>query len=392
LGLIGADGGECKLASRDASAAELASGVFELTSPVRQIVFDDLAARPTLSFLRGFSAPVRIDDDLTESELAVLSRHDSDSFNRWQALQTLGMRLLLRGADALRKGDAPEAAPEFIQAYGALIAEALAGQIDPAFAAFALALPGEGDIAREKARDVDPDAIFAAREFWRAALGRAHGEALKKVHAFSVNPGPFSPDAASAGRRALRNGALAMLSAGDRQEGQSIALRQLAGATNMTERFGALAVIATIPGDAREQALTSFAQTYSGDPLILDKWLALQAHIPEAATLERVRALMRHSAFSLGNPNRVRALIGGFSANQTQFNRADGAGYELLGEIVLTLDPANPQVAARLLTALRSWRSLEAGRQARAKATLEKIAGQSNLSNDVRDIVGRSLA
>ena len=211
LGLIGADGGECKLASRDASAAELASGVFELTSPERQIVFDDLAARPTLSFLRGFSAPVRIDDDLTEAELAVLSRHDSDSFNRWQALQTLGMRLLLRGADALRKGDAPEAAPEFIQAYGALIAEALAGQIDPAFAAFALALPGEGDIAREKARDVDPDAIFAAREFWRAALGRAHGEALKKVHAFSVNPGPFSPDAASAGRRALRNGALSML-------------------------------------------------------------------------------------------------------------------------------------------------------------------------------------
>ena len=160
----------------------------------------------------------------------------------------------------------------------------------------------------------------------------------------------------------------------------------------MTERFGALAVIATIPGAAREQALTTFAQTYSADPLILDKWLALQAHIPEAGTLERVRALMRHSAFSLANPNRVRSLIGGFSANQTQFNRADGAGYELLGEIVLTLDPANPQIAARLLTALRSWRSLETGRQALAKATLEKIAGQPNLSNDVRDIVGRSLA
>ena len=392
LGLIGPNGAECRLASRDASEAELASGVFQLTAPERRIIFDNVDARPTLSFLRGFSAPVRIDDDLTEAELAVLSRHDSDSFNRWQALQTLGMRLLLRSAAALRRGEAPEAAPEFIEAYGALIVEALAGQIDPAFAALALALPSEADIAREQARDVDPDAIFAAREFWRGALGRAHGEALHKVHAFSVNSGPFSPDAASAGRRALRNGALAMLTAGDKGEGQRLALRQLAGAMNMTERFGALAVIATIPGAAREQALTTFAQTYSADPLILDKWLALQAHIPEAGTLERVRALMRHNAFSLGNPNRVRSLIGGFSANQTQFNRADGAGYELLGEIVLTLDPANPQIAARLLTALRSWRSLETGRQALAKATLEKIAGQPNLSNDVRDIVGRSLA
>ena len=392
LGLIDPDGAEVALASRDASANELASGVFELTGPERRIVFTDIEARPALSFLRGFSAPVRVDDDLTEADLTILSRHDSDSFNRWQALQTLGMRLLLRGAAALRRGEKPEAAPGFIEAYGAVIAEAGAGRIDPAFAAQALTLPSEGDIAREMARDVDPDAIFAAREHWRAALGRAHGEGLARIHAASANTGPFSPDAASAGRRALRNVALAMLAAGDKREGEHKALRQLAEATNMTERFAALAVVAMIGGDAREMALTAFARNYAADPLILDKWLALQAQIPEAGALERVRVLMRHAAFSLGNPNRVRSLIGGFSANQTQFNRPDGAGFNLLGEIVLTLDPTNPQIAARLLTALRSWRSLEPVRQAKARAMLEHVAGQSKLSNDVRDIVMRSLA
>ena len=127
------------------------------------------------------------------------------------------------------------------------------------------------------------------------------------------------------------------------------------------------------------------------EPLILDKWFALQAQIPEAGTLERVRELMSHHAFSLRNPNRVRALIGGFAANATQFNRADGAGYAFLADVVLELDPANPQVAARLLTAMRSWRSLEPQRQARAEAALRRILAQPQLSADLRDIASRSL-
>jgi aminopeptidase N len=159
----------------------------------------------------------------------------------------------------------------------------------------------------------------------------------------------------------------------------------------MTARLGALASIATIPGAPRERAFEAFARRFAAEPLILDKWFALQAQIPEPETLERVRGLMTHHAFSLSNPNRVRALIGGFTANATQFNRADGAGYDLLCEIVLILDPTNPQIAARLLTALRSWRSLEAVRQAKAEAVLRRIIGQQTLSADVRDIVTRSL-
>ena len=207
-----------------------------------------------------------------------------------------------------------------------------------------------------------------------------------------ASSGPFSPDAAAAGRRALRNGALAMYVAGSAIEGEARAQRQLAEADNMTEKLGALAALATIPGPPREHALEAFARSYAAEPLILDKWFALQAQIAESGTLARVRGLMAHHAFSLANPNRVRALIGGFTANQTQFNRADGAGFDFLAEIVLALDPTNPQIAARLLTGLRSWRSLEAGRRDKAAATLQRIAGQSELSADVRDIVTRSLA
>ena len=391
LGLIDAQGNEIKLASTDASSSELASGILELTGASRRVAFTGVASRPTLSLLRGFSAPVRVDDDLTEADLLILLRHDRDSFNRWQAAQSLATRLLLRSIAAIQAGQAPKIDADFVAAYGAVLREAEAGRIDAAFAAQTLSLPSEGDIAREMARNVDPDAIFAARESLRGALGRAHAPALSRLHD-ALGGGAFSPDAASAGQRALRNLALSMLAAGKAEEGARRAQIQMAGADNMTERFAALAVLSLTPGVAREHALEAFARSHAADPLILDKWFILQAQIPEKETLARVRGLMRHHAFSLSNPNRVRSLIGGFSANQTQFNRADGAGYDLLAEVVTTLDPTNPQIAARLLSALRSWRSLEPGRQSKAEAALAGIAAKTQLSADVRDIVTRCLS
>jgi aminopeptidase N len=392
LGLIDAEGEEIALASADATDAELASGVLELAGASRRVVFEGVASRPTLSLLRGFSAPVRVDDDLTEADLLILSRHDRDSFNRWQAIQSLAMRWLLRAIAAIRAGRAPTIDPGFVDAYGAVLGEAQSGRLDAAFAAQALSLPSEGDIAREMQRDVDPDAIFGARETLRGALGRAHAPALARLHDSLGGGAVFSPDAASAGRRALRNVALAMLAAGQAEEGARRAQRQLAEANNMTEQFAGLAVLSLTPGGAREHALEIFARTHAADPLILDKWFILQAHIPEKETLGRVRGLMAHHAFSMSNPNRVRSLIGGFSANQTQFNRVDGAGYDLLAEVVLTLDPTNPQVAARLLSGLRSWRSLEPLRQSKAQDALSRIASQAQLSADVRDIVTRCLS
>ena len=391
LGLVDPQGGDMPLISPDASPDELEEGVIELKDSERTIVFHDVPRRPALSFLRGFSAPVRVEDDLTEDDLIVLSRRDSDNFNRWQALQSLATRVLLRGVKAIRAGRAPERNAGLIAAFGTLIEDARAGRIDPAFAALAMTLPSEADIAREIGEDVDPDAIYAARKTLRGGIGRAHGDALVELHRQLADSSPFSPDAAAAGRRALRNGALALFVDGDVIDGLALAHGQMREADNMTERLGALATIALKPSSTREHTLDAFERRYAMEPLILDKWFALQAQIPERETLERVRALMSHRGFSMSNPNRVRALIGGFSANHTQFNRADGAGFALLEEVVVTLDPANPQIAARLLTAMRSWRSLEDERRRQAEAMLKRIAAQPTLSPDVCDIVTRSL-
>ena len=392
LGLVDPEGGDIPLVSSEATPHELASGVFVLDAAERAILFRDVPRRPTLSFLRGFSAPVNVDDDLTEDGLAVLSRHDPDNFNRWQALQSLVTRVLLRGVKAIRAGRAPERNAGLTATFGALIDDASAGRIDPAFAALALTLPSEADIAREIGADVDHDAIYAARKTMRGALGRKHGEALADLHEQLSEPRPFSPDAESAGRRALRNVALALYADGNIIDGLARAHKQLRNADNMTERFGALTQIVLKPNSGREHTSDAFSRRYAMEPLILDKWFALQAQIPERETLDRVRGLMSHRGFSMSNPNRVRALIGGFAANQTQFNRADGEGYKFLEEIVVGLDPTNPQIAARLLTAMRSWRSLEETRRQHAEAMLRRIAALPSLSPDVRDIVTRSLA
>ena len=193
LGLVDPNGGDMALVSTEASAGELASGVFELKDARRSIVFRDVPQRPTLSFLRGFSAPVRVDDDLTEDDLIVLSRHDSDNFNRWQALQSLATRILLRGVSAIRAGRAPERDAALAAAFGALIEDARSGRIDPAFAALAMSLPSEADIAREIGQDVDPDAIYVAREAMRGALGartcrRARRPARRACRFVAVQP------------------------------------------------------------------------------------------------------------------------------------------------------------------------------------------------------------
>ena len=392
LGLVDAESGDLPLVSEDATSAELATGVFALAGATRSLTFTGLKRRPTLSALRGFSAPVRVDDDQTEDDLVTRLKRDSDSFNRWQAMQSLATRLLIRSVTLIRKGRAPAAPGRFIAAYGSLLEDALVGRIDPAFAALTMTLPTEADLARVIGQDVDPDAIFRARDSLRGSLGRSHANALRALHDRMADSGPYTPDAASAGRRALRNGALALLVAGNAIEGAARAHAQLADADNMTEQLGALAAISTVPGPGRVRAIDAFGRRFAVEPLILDKWFALQAQIPEPETIDHVRALMSHHAFSLGNPNRVRALIGGFTANATQFNRVDGAGYDLLAEVVLALDWTNPQIAARLLTAMRSWRSLEEVRRYKAESALRRIAERAELSADVRDIVTRCLA
>src|SRR5262245_29325227 len=254
-------------------------------------------------------------------------------------------------------------------------------------------MPSETDIARDIGRDVDPDAVFAVRTALRAAICGALNADLQNTYRRLSDRAPYSPDAASAGRRALKNACLDLLAARGEPSAIAAAMRQYQAADNMTDRMAALTTLAFHDVPERAAALDDFYRRFADDPLVIDKWFSLQAQIPEAATLQRVRDLTAHPAFSFGNPNRLRALIGAFAqANQTQFNHADGGGYDFVADTVIALDRKNPQVAARLLAAFKSWRTLEAGRRVRAEGTLRRVAAQDGLSRDVTDIVSRSLA
>jgi aminopeptidase N len=386
LGLVGPDGADLPLQA----GGKPASDVITLTKPSHTIVYENVPVRPVLSINREFSAPVKVNANLSADDLRRLAAHDSDSFNRWQAVQTLATRLLLKNVGQLRANRPMSSDEGLIAALAAILADK---RLEPAFVSLSLTMPTEADIAREIGQDVDPDANFAARAQLRSAIGHALAQALAETYDSLTSAVPYSPDAASAGRRALRNTALDLLAATGRPEQIARAMDQYRGADNMTDRLAALATLSLHDRAERSEALQDFFARYENDPLIIDKWLGLQAMIPEAGTLDRVRALTSHPAFSMNNPNRVRALIGSFAhGNPTQFNRADGAGYAFVAEAVLTLDGKNPQVASRLATAFRSWHALESGRRGKAEAALRRIAAASTLSADVSDIVNRALA
>src|SRR6266849_11222268 len=388
LGLVGRDGRDLPL--KLAAGRAIERGVLTLTKAAETFVFGDIGEPPVPSLNRGFSAPIKLVANVSADELRFLTAHDRDPFNRWQALQTLATRLLLDNVAALRAGGAPREGGDLAAALGAILTD---GALEPAYVALMLALPGEADLAREIGRDVDPDAIFAARAALRASLGDKLAGPLFDHYRRLSESGPYSPDAISAGRRALRNACLDLLAATRRGDAIALAARQYQAADNMTDRMAALATLSLHDVPERAAALHYFYARHADDPLIVDKWLTLQAEIPEPATLDRVKALTAHPAFSFANPNRVRALINAFAfANQKEFNRPDGAGYEFIVDTVLALDPKNPQLAARLLSALKSWRVLEPERRGLAQAALRRVAAAPSLSPDVSDIVQRALA
>ncbi|MGO4572782.1 aminopeptidase N [Microvirga sp. 2TAF3] len=384
LGLVARDGGVLETVSERISP----QGVFLLDKAQDSLIFSNVTSRPVPSLFRGFSAPVKTSLALSNEELLILLRHDTDPFNRWQAAQTVAMRLLVGLATGTMIPNGYF--DEFAFALRAFMeADAMR---DPAFTALVLTLPGETDIAQEIATDVDPDAIHRARLELRQLIGRACASQLQHFYDSLADTDSYNPDAASAGRRSLRNVSLDLLAGANPDLGVELAGRQFETASNMTDRLASLGVLATLPGDARENAIVQFGERYRDEPLVLDKWFTLQAAIQEDGTLDRVKQLMNHRAFSIGNPNRARSLIGSFAMmNQTQFNRVDGQGYDFLAEMVLRVDELNPQLAARLLTAFSMWRMMEEKRRGHAKKALLHIAENPSLSRDVGDIVQRSL-
>ncbi|HZP20891.1 MAG TPA: aminopeptidase N [Bauldia sp.] len=388
FGLVGPNGADLDFART--SGARVEGDVIHLTEASQTVRFEGVSARPVPSLFRGFSAPVRINAGLSEADLLFLLRTDSDPFNRWQAAEVLANRALMAGTTAAGKGEAPAPDGAFIDALGEVAANE---GLEPAFRAQVLQLPSEADIAREIGRNVDPDAIFRARQSLRAAIARRIGGLLAAVVERYGSARAFSPDAASAGERALANTALDLLVAGGGRAAIDMVDRRFRDAHNMTDRLAALSIMTHADLPERHAALAAFHDRYRDDQLVLDKWLALQAMAPAPDTLDRVRALLAAPSFAANNPNRIRALVGSFaSGNQTQFNRADGAGYDFLAGYALDLDRRNPQTAARLLVSFRSWRALEEKRRTLAEKALRRIAAAPDLSPDVADIVTRTLA
>ena len=392
VGLLGASGKDLPLTLEGGTHAKGATTVvLELTEQEQIFRFRNVDERPTPSILRDFSAPVVLEYDYTDAELLHLFSHDSDPVNRWEAGQRLAMERLLKltaqvaaagGGDAALKLD-----PTFINAQRAVLTDAT---LDPAFRELALILPSETIIA-EQMDVVDPQAIHTARQFMRRTIGAAlKSELLAQYHA-NETPGAYSPDALSAGKRALRNLCLSYLMVAPDMAELKLAQQQFEKATNMTDRSAALVAMIHSGAEAGPY-LKNFYEDFENEALVIDKWFAMQAAAP-TTTVAAVRKLMEHPAFTLKNPNRARSLIFNFTnANPSQFHAADGSAYDFWAEHVIKLDAINPQVAARLARAMDRWRRYAPALQAKMKQALEKVASRAKLSNDVLEVVSKALA
>jgi aminopeptidase N len=363
---------------------ELHAETLIFDQPDQIFIFENIAQKPVPSLFRGFSAPVKLLGQ-TRQRLAFLAAKDTDLFNRWDALQQYATLFLLDAIAAHQQGEAFVLDPALSEAVAGILRNAAD---DPAFAAEAIALPGESLLA--DAMDVvDPDAIFAVRNATRAALGQALRQPfIEAVQRFSK----LEPDDLSGlamGSRAIKNAALAYLAAaGD----TAPAVVQFAADANMTDTLSALVILAETPGAKRDEALAAFYERWKTNPLVLDKWFSVQARSGAPDTLARVQSLTKHADFDLKNPNRVRALIGAFAANQAKFHDKSGAGYQLLADTIIALDAKNPQIAARLCTVLGSWRRFDPARQALMKTQIERILAVETLSHNSYEMASKAIA
>jgi len=387
LGLIGGNGQDIALTL--GSGKRLENGVIELTKRTETFHFKDVPSRPVPSLLRAFSAPVNLTVGLSDAELEFLMANDSDLYNRWQAAQDYATRVLVEAVKTLRAGDRPVKPNAFVSALGITLAD---DGLHPGYRAQFMLLPTESDLARVIGRDVDPLAIHTARKGLRKAIGTALSEKLLETYRRYEVKGAYSPAPEPAGKRALRNAALAYLTCRGRLEDVARAAAHFASARNATDEVSALAILSELRSPERTKAFARFYERWKGDHLVIDNWFAYQATAPLPNALATVVKLTKHPLFSIKNPNKVRALIGAFAmGNPINFNRPDGGGYGFLAERVLEIDAFNPQVAARLLSAFRSWKALEPERRRNAKKALQRIAHARPLSTDVVEIVGKML-
>lgn len=388
VGLLDGRGRGIPLKTADGMTADKTL-VLSVTRPVQTFVFQDVPEKPVPSLLRGFSAPVKLEYRYGDAELRLLMAHDSDSFNRWEAGQQYATRELMRLAADWQQQKPLAASADFIGACAALLDRVDAGE--RALIAEALTLPSEKYLA-EQMQAIDPPAVHHAREFMAGRMADDLYDRWRACYDELHDPDEYRLDPVSIGGRSLKNLCLRYMMRTDNTDALELCLRQYRQAGNMTDTLGALSALVDLEGTLRNDVLDDFYQRYRDDTLVLDKWFSLQATSKRPDTLARVEELLRHPAFSIRNPNKVRALIGAFCmSNPARFHDPSGSGYAFLAERVLELDNVNSQVAARLASGFNVWQRCVEPQKSLMRRQLESILAKPGLSKDVYEIVSKSL-
>ena len=371
-----------KLFGADSAKAIAEERLVELTDPRAEIAFEDVTERPVLSINRGFSAPVIVDTDRSPADLAFLSANDDDPFARYEAMQQLMLDTLV-GAVSSGRGDHGAV----VQAVGNTLRDA---DLDAAFIAEAVLLPSEAFIGDQLA-EVDPEAIFRAREALRRDIGKTLESDWRAAYE-SARANRFEYSPAAKGARRLKSVALGYIAASGASDAADLAFKQFEAADNMTDRQGALNTLANGTADERVAALDIFYQRYRDNPLVLDKWFQTQALAARDDTAQAVEELAHHRDFTLANPNRARALVGAFGVNQRAFHDVSGRGYRFVADQLIALDRLNPQTAAKLLPPLGRWRRFDAARATLMRAELDRILATPGLSKDMFEQASKSVS
>ncbi|KAG2580779.1 hypothetical protein PVAP13_6NG363600 [Panicum virgatum] len=397
VGLVDSTGKDMPLTSvySDGTLQTLASDdkpvfttVLQFKKKEEEFIFENIPEKPVPSLLRGYSAPVRLDSDLSESDLFFLLANDSDEFNRWEAGQVLARKLMLSLVADFQQQKTLVLNPKFVDGLRSILRNT---SLDKEFIAKAITLPGQGEIMDMMAV-ADPDAVHAVRNFIKKELALQLKDDLLAAVASNRSSEAYMFNHNSMARRALKNTCLAYLASLNEPDVTELALHEYKTATNMTEQFAALLALSQNPGKVRDDALLDFYNQWQNDYLVVSKWFALQATSDIPGNVVNVQKLLSHPAFDMRNPNKVYSLIGGFCGSPVNFHAKDGSGYKFLGEVVLQLDKINPQVASRMVSAFSRWRRYDENRQALAKAQLEMIVSANGLSENVYEIASKSLA
>lgn len=388
FGLLDRNGEPLPLNLIGEAAGTATSRVLHLRAAEESFCFSGLDEEPIPALLRGFSAPVKLDYPYRHDQLAHLMAHEPDPFCRWEAGQRMASRLILGLVDDLRQGTALILDPSFVEAFRTSLAN---GHPDPAFLAEMLTLPSEKYLA-EQVQVVNPEAIHRARQFVIRTLATLLRDEFLAVRAGCLSESPYSPDDGRSGARRLANLCLLYLMSDGGQGEIDLCLEQYRRADNMTDAIGALTPLASCDCPERLEALDDFYRRWQGDRQVVDKWFSLQAASILTGTLDEVQELLNHPAFELANPNRFRSLVGVFSQrNQVRFHEPNGAGYRFLADQLLRLIPVNPQVSARMLAPLTTWRRFDEPLAIQMQQQLQRILAVADLPRDVYEVVTKSL-